>query len=177
MSRTIVGLLGMSLLLALTAAGCERPGQVASPYAMSPDEEFEQSNVPKYNASHNDQGMMADMSITDTDFVPHSSKLSGIGVKRLGRYAELLAGMGGKLNYDATTTDSNLIASRIETAQCFLADATPGDEPIMVVQGLAGGRGMNGKDALAAREVAAQPEPRETAYRLSDTKGNREQGN
>jgi len=176
MSRTMVGLLGISLLLALTAAGCGRPGEVAEPYAMSMEEESAQSSVPQYYASHNDQGMLADMSITDTDFVPYSSKLSGAGVARLGRYAELLAASGGKLNYDASTTDDELISSRIETAKCFLADATPDNQEIMVVQGLAGGRGMNGKDALAAREVAAQPEPRKTAYKLSDTTGTRESG-
>jgi len=177
MSRRIVGLLGMSLLLALPVAGCGGPESSTGPAASSQDDGFAQSNVSKYFASHKDQGMMADMSISDVDFVPYSVALSNTGEARLERYAELLAGSGGMLNYDASITDKELIASRMETARCFLADATPSDHTIKVVQGLPGGRGMSGRDALAAREVAAQPEPRKTAYKLSDKKGNRESGN
>lgn len=183
MSRRIVGLLGTSLLLALpllmasSVAGCAGPGSVASPYASPKDDGFAHSNVPNYFASHGDQGMMADMSISDVYFVTNSAALTGTGEARLERYAELLAGTGGMLNYDATIADEALIASRMETARCFLADATPSDQTIKIVLGLPGGRGMSGREALAAREVAAQPEPRKTAYELSDTTGNRESGN
>lgn len=177
MVRRIVGSLGMSLLLALPLAGCAGP-ESASGSASSPqDDGLEQSSVAKYFESHKDQAMMADMSISDVYFLTNSAALSGAGEARLGRYAELLAGKDGQLNYDASITDKELIASRLETARCFLADATSSDHTIMVVQGLPGGRGMSGRDAQAAREVAAEPEPRKTAYKLSDTTGNRESGN
>ena len=168
----------MLLLLAMSVAGCGGAESTASPDGFVQDDGFAQSNIPKYFASHNDQGMMADMSISDIDFVPHSVALSGSGEARLERYAELLAGTGGKLNYDASITDKELIASRMDTARLFLADATPSDHTIIkIVLGLPGGRGMSGKDALAARDVAAEAEPRKTAYELSDTTGNRESGN
>jgi len=176
MLRMLVGLLGTSLLLVLSVAGCAGSGSSMSADATPQDEPYTQNNVTKYFASHQDQGMMADMSISDEYFVTHSAALTGTGETRLKRYAELLASTGGRLNYDASIADDDLIAARMEAARCFLADAMQSDQTIQVVLGLPGGRGMNGKDALAAREVAAEPEPRKTAYQLSDKKGNRESG-
>lgn len=177
MTRRIAGLLGMLVLLTLPVAGCAEPGSVASPYASLEDDGSAESSVSRYIGSHNDQGLMADMSFSDVDFVPHSASLSSTGEARLKRFTELLADGGGRLNYDASITDKKLISSRMETARCFLSEAMPSDQTIRVAQGLPGGRGMSGKDALAAREVGAQPEPRKTAYQLSDKKGNRESGN
>lgn len=174
MVRRIVGLLGMSFLLALPVVGCAEPESSTRMDTPPQNDGSAPSNIGEYFAFHKDQGMMADMSISDVYFVTNSAALSGTGETRLERYAELLAGTGGKLNYDASITDKELIASRMETARCFLAEATPSDHTIMVVQGLPGGRGMSGKDALAAREVAMEPEPRKTAYKLADKKGNRE---
>lgn len=120
---------------------------------------------------HNDQGMLADMSIADLHFVPHSAELSGVGQARLERYAELLAGRGGTLNYDTALGDEKLVRARLECAERFLAQAVPGRREVRVVIGPAGGRGMDHKEALAGEGVAKQPEPRQTAYRLREYAG------
>lgn len=120
-----------------------------------------------YYEHHNDQGMLADMSIADIHFVPHSSCLSGVGKVRLERYAELLSADGGTLHYDTLLTDNTLVDARLKVAKDFLAEAAPGTRPIDVLVGIAGGRGMSNKEATAAAGVAQQPEPRKSAYHLN----------
>jgi hypothetical protein len=115
---------------------------------------------------HNDQGLMADMSIADIHFLPHTAELSGTGEARLGRYAELLATIGGTLYYDTMLTNEDLVKARIRTAREFLADAVPGAKPISIVVGLPGAPGMTAREAIAGRDVAQQPEARQNAYDL-----------
>jgi hypothetical protein len=121
-----------------------------------------------YYIYHNDQGMLADMSIADIHFVPHSACLSGVGEARLERYAELLAIDGGTINYDPAITDQTLVDARLRCAREFLAQAAETDRRIDVQVGCAGGRGMYNKEATAAEGIAQQPEPRKTAYKLNN---------
>lgn len=162
MSAAVIGV----LLVMGAATGCGDPHQRlnAPPQGESTGPRPEWGNYYTY---HNDQGMLADMSIADIHFVPHTAKLSGTGVARLERYAELLEGQGGTLCYETQMTpDTDLVEARLATAREFLSQAGCGAETIQVVMGGAGGRGMTGKEALAGQEVAKQPEPRKTAYRL-----------
>jgi hypothetical protein len=118
-------------------------------------------------AYHNDQGMMADMSIADLHFVPHGTELSGVGIARLERYAELLASSGGTIHYSTATRDPELASRRVSVANNFLRQSIPGARPIVVVLGLPGGRGMPAKEAIADSAVARTAEPRATAYNLA----------
>lgn len=120
---------------------------------------------------HNDQGMMADRCISDVHFVPHTPDLSGAGVVRLERYAELLAMTGGTLNYDTALQDAGLLDARVQVAKDFLVEAMPSTQEIDVVVGLAGGRGMTAREAIAGRDVAQQPEPRGRAYHMGGESG------
>lgn len=124
---------------------------------------------------HNDQGMLADLSIADIHFVPHTSELSGVGEARLERYAELLAGRGGTINYDTAMDDEELLAERLSTAKQFLAQAMPSQKSIEVALGPPGGRGMGHREALAGEAVAKQPEPRKNAYFLRGYAGAEDQ--
>jgi hypothetical protein len=117
---------------------------------------------------HNDQGMIADLSIADIHFVPHTAEISGTGEARLERYAELLASSGGTIRYDPLITDEALIHARIEAANAFLKGAVPGTRRVVVAMGLAGGRGMTAKESFMAKDVAKQAEPRKAAYYLND---------
>ncbi len=119
-----------------------------------------------YYTYHNDQGMLADMSLADLHFVPHSTELSGVGQARLERYAELLAARGGTLYYDTAIEDEVLLTSRLDSAMRFLAQCAPGRQSVEVVVGAPGGRGMDAREQLAGQGIARQPEPRQNAYRL-----------
>ncbi|HKQ46697.1 MAG TPA: hypothetical protein VJZ71_01360 [Phycisphaerae bacterium] len=129
-----------------------------------------------YYTYHNDQGMLADMSIADIHFVPHSTCLSGVGEARLERYAELLAARGGTLNYDTAMNDPKLLDARLQAARDFLAQACPGGQPVDVLVGPAGGRGMSNKEASEGAAVAQQAEPRKNAYYLNENKAFEKQG-
>jgi hypothetical protein len=123
----------------------------------------------RYFDYHDDQGMLADMSIADIHFVPHSAELSGVGEARLERYAELLARTGGRISYDTTLRDQALVEARLATARAFLKDALPTAKTIEVALGLPGGRGMTTKEASLGKAVAEQPEPRNSAYKLKQS--------
>lgn len=99
-----------------------------------------------------DQALMADLSIADMHFVPHTAELNGTGRARLERYAELLAGHGGTLTFDTSLTDSDLIAARLQTAETFVNEYVPDDSRIAVVSGLPGGRGMTADEAIVRRK-------------------------
>src|ERR1041385_6834533 len=152
-------------------------GAILAPACVPPDKERLNSrpqgypephhSMASYYAYHNDQAMLADMCITDIHFIPHSAQLSATGQARLERYAELLASSGGTLHYDPTIHDESLVNARVASANVFLNGTPACSKNIHIALGLAGGRGMSSGEASAAKGVAAQPEPRNTAYHLS----------
>lgn len=158
---------GVVLCCGLWCAGCVQP---EAPKTMNiTDEEvgMHRSELQQYFAYHNDQGMMADLSLSDIHFVPHSVHLSGTGEARLNRYAELLAEEGGTLSYQTSQCDEELTEARLAIARSYLAKACPTGSQIDVVLGLPGGRGMSATEAAAGQAVAKQPEPRGSAYKLA----------
>lgn len=161
------GLLVVVSISILLAAGCQTPVERMN---APPQGESETKNpLAESFAYHEDQGMLADLSLADLHFVPHSADLSGVGVARLERYAELLASSGGTLNFTTSSRDPELAAERLETANDFLRRAVPGSKPVQVVLGLPRGRGMAGKESVAGKGIAKQPETRLRAYRLTNT--------
>jgi hypothetical protein len=123
--------------------------------------------MSSYYAYHNDQAMLADMSIADLHFVPHTSQLSSTGEARLERYAELLATSGGTINYTTSIVNQKLVRARLAAANEFMKEAVPGTKGVKVALGGAGGRGMTAAEASLGKGVAKQPEPRNTAYHLN----------
>jgi hypothetical protein len=168
--RIIAGLIvGMAATALFGSLGCAPP----PPQRMNAPPQGEGLGRPEWTevyTYHNDQGMMADRSLADIHFIPGSAELSGTGVARLERYAELLATSGGTLRYDTSLRDEALIKSRLDAAADFLRQALPGDKGIQVVVGLPGGRGMSAKEAKSGQDVAQQAESRDTAYRLTISK-------
>ncbi|MBN2562975.1 MAG: hypothetical protein JXQ75_18790 [Phycisphaerae bacterium] len=159
--------MGVLALLVGGFAGCARPLEPQRMNAPPQGDGLDHPEWADYYVYHNDQGMMADMSIADIHFVPGSDDLSGTGVARLERYAELLATRGGTLHYTPTVDDEALIKARVTAAEAFLAQAIPSKNVIEVVVGLAGGRGMEAKEAVAGKAVAQTAETRGKAYNLS----------
>ncbi len=98
-----------------------------------------------------DNAMLADMSMSDAHFVPHTSELSGTGVRRLDRYASLLKIYGGTLHYDGTGEEA-MSKARIDRMTQFLVCAGVDPNKFSVEPGMAGGSGMRSDEALAARQ-------------------------
>lgn len=158
--------IGIVILVSLGMAGCGEREQRTRLNAPPQGDSERQDDLARAFAYHKDQGMLADMSIADIHFVPHSAILSGVGEARLERYAELLATRGGTIAYQTGLRDGDLVGERLAVASEFLAQAIPGGADIDMIVGLAGGRGMTAVEASTGRAVAEQAEPRGTAYRL-----------
>ncbi len=165
----------LRLIAALAALapvlGCHQPEPTQSINTPPTDPAEQRRELAEFFAYHQDQGMMHDRSIADIHFVPGAAHLSGAGEARLARYAELLADGGGTLQYDTRLNDDTLVQNRLAAARAFLSQCNVGGPPIQVALGMPGGRGMRHDEAFAGRAVAQQPEPRTTAYRLSNAGG------
>ena len=155
----------LCILSAIFAPACAPD----KPRLNSPPQGYAEPHHPmaSYYAYHNDQGMLADMSIVDLHFIPHSAQLSATGQARLERYAELLSTSGGTIHYDPQISDDSLIKARVAAANLFLTETPANSTRTQVAIGAAGGRGMTAQEASLAKGVAKQPEPRNTAYKLN----------
>ncbi|MCG8404792.1 MAG: hypothetical protein MI923_06300 [Phycisphaerales bacterium] len=171
MAQRFARLLGVLSVFALIPVGCIEPEGTSTVNTPSLDDSKEKPILAEYLAYHQDQGLLADLSIADIHFVPHSCYLSGAGEARLERYAELLASTGGTLNYDTRVRDKTLIEARLNTAKAFLAKAFPSDHDIDVISGMPGGRGMVATEAIGGQAVAREPEARGTAYNFGSAGG------
>jgi len=98
-----------------------------------------------------DNAMLADMSMSEVHFVPHTSELSGTGVRRLDRYASLLSMYGGELRYDGAE-ETTLADARMERIKQFLLAAGIAPDKFSISRGFAGGAGMAGTEAVNARK-------------------------
>jgi len=102
-----------------------------------------------------DNALLADMCFADVHFVPHTAELNGLGARRLGRYAELLAQYGGTLYYDTEMKeDDELVQARLEHAAEFLELAGLETDKFELAVGGPGGRGMKAKEAVSALGAA-----------------------
>ncbi|MFQ5501905.1 MAG: hypothetical protein ACE5EQ_06340 [Phycisphaerae bacterium] len=171
MNLRLTGMLCAGAWFAVAAGACVPPEDTVSLNSPSLTDFREQRTLGEYFAYHNDQGMMADRSIADIHFIPHTAELSGTGQARLERYAELLSTTGGTLHYDTRLGDADLVELRIASAKTFMSKAVPSVYPIDVVVGTAGGRGMPASESTGGQEVARQPELRGTAYHLRGAVG------
>jgi hypothetical protein len=171
-----IGLFSALAYMATSAAGCVPPTDTTSMNLPSRDAEEMRHDLAETFAYQNDQGMMADRSIADIHFVPHTTHLSGTGEARLERYAELLSETGGTINYDTNLNDTDLVQARVAVAQRFL-ESCQTQSPLEVAVGLPGGRGMKAREAIPGRAVAEQPEPRGTAYKLGPSLGSAQSSN
>lgn len=167
MFRISVRVIMPSILAVTLAAGCHDPEPTITMNSPPGSEDTNRTTVGEYFAYHNDQGLMADLSIADMHFIADSEHLSGAGEARLERYAELLATSGGRLYYDTRMQDAPLVDARLRVAREFLMQVSPGSKRIDVVLGMPRGRGMDAVEAAAGRGVAQQPEARGPAYHLA----------
>jgi len=156
---------------ALAALACTQPEETARSCRWSEVVVFAWVELAQFFAYHQDQGLMHDRSLADIHFVPGSTHLSGTGEARLARYAELLSDTGGVLNYDTRLDDATLVNGRLDAARKFLSQYNVGGPQIQVALGMPNGRGMPHFETAAGQAVAQQPEPRDTAYRLTGASG------
>lgn len=103
-----------------------------------------------------DKAMLYDASVADIHFEPHSAELSGLGVRRLHRMAELLDRTGGTINYETSSTDEEMVNARLESVREFLVSSGYDAQKIMVAAGPSQGRAMNGQLAVDGMKRAQE---------------------
>jgi len=107
-----------------------------------------------------DNATLQDMSVADCHFVAGTDQLSGLGVYRLKRLAEMLKTYGGTLRYDTRLEDQNLLKARLARLRDFLKDAGCDMSKVSVQPGMPGGEGLQATEAIevlkASRKVCDQ---------------------
>lgn len=99
-----------------------------------------------------DNAMLAERSMSPVHFVPGSSELNSLGVRRLNRYATLLKVYGGNLCYDGIEDSPELAEQRLYQMQQILLASGVGPDQVSLQVGVAGGRGMSDLEADEARK-------------------------
>lgn len=99
-----------------------------------------------------DNAMLHDSSIADIHFEPHMAELSGTGVRRLSRLADLFNVHGGTICYETRLQDSVLVSDRLETVRTFLADNGYDSTRILVESSASRGRGMPAAQSIEGME-------------------------
>jgi hypothetical protein len=109
-----------------------------------------------------DNALLADMSVSDADFLPHRPILSDLGEQRLCRLAGLMQEYGGEIRYTPGVEDDDLVDRRIEAIIDYLAEAGLPASPEAVREGLPGGHGMEAREAILIKAAEGTYHPKQT---------------
>lgn len=145
-----------SLLLATSLlAGCEGPPERlnAPPQGQSDQPAEMQDNYARMV----DNALLNERSMSPVHFVPGSTELNSLGVRRLKRYATLLKVYGGQLNYDGVEDEKELADDRVEQITQYLVSCGVGPDNFTVAVGPAGGRGMRSAESDEIRRGLTPP--------------------
>ena len=152
------GLLVRMLAVTMLAAwGCEGDGYKTATQLQVAEIEAMKLRSRAYEQNMKDNALLADMSLAEYHFIPHSDELSGSGVARLDRMAILLDTYGGTVWYEARIRDEDLIKQRIEHVREYLAMTGCNVDRVKIETGLAGGEGMMASRALEKQDKMDNP--------------------
>jgi hypothetical protein len=113
-----------------------------------------------------DNAVLADMSLAEFHFIPHSAELSGTGVKQLDRMAPMLDTYGGTVHYGGNMSDDELVKQRIAHVHEYLAMTGCNMDHVKIVPGLAGGTGMQARTALEKQHRMDAPADQNAAPQM-----------
>jgi hypothetical protein len=95
-----------------------------------------------------DSAVVADMSVADIHFVPHTPELNDLGQWRLAGCVDVLKRHGGTVRYDSQTDDAGLVRKRLASIREYLEHAGVDPATVKVVVDVAGGRGIDAQEAI-----------------------------
>ncbi len=114
-----------------------------------------------------DSALMHDMSLADIHFVPHTSHLNLLGMRRLDRYVDLLNEYGGTLYLESVDTREESLSQRREQVVAYLDDVGVENDRITVASGVSAGSGMSATEAIEVKKQAYKPKTAETLTTLT----------
>lgn len=137
-------------------AGCEGPPDRlnAPPQGQSDMPSEMQDNYVRMA----DNAMLSERSMSPAHFVPGTSELNSLGVRRLNRYATLLKVYGGPLHYDGVEDEKEVADQRVYRIEQYLVSAGVGPDLFSVDVAPAGGKGMQGTESAEIRRGLAATE-------------------
>lgn len=131
----------LALIMSLFSVGCHGPNRDMTVRELHESHmDAAKANYGRHLNEMADNAILHDMSLVDLHFVPHSSEISGTGVKRLNRMAHLLNTYGGTVNYQTDLTDETLVQKRIDHVKEYLTVAGCDMDRVQVKAGLGAGR-------------------------------------
>lgn len=156
----------MAAACALAVVGCAGGGRKTAT-----DVQLEKIRAMRDRSHEHEQNMinnavLADMSLAEFHFIPHSTELSGSGVKRLDRMAPMLDTYGGTVRYAGNVSDDELVKQRIAHVHEYLAMTGCNMDRVKIEPGLAGGQGMQARDALEKQRTMDIPADQSGAPQL-----------
>jgi hypothetical protein len=151
------GLVCSVALLASLATACSspQPRLNAPPHGVAE----EVSNMQSMYSHMVDNALLTDMTISDMHFLPHRAILSTLGEQRLSRLASLMQTYGGVIRFNTDQQDQDLIDARLETVLAFLREAGVDTSTEVVRRDLAGGTGMEAREAILIKVNEATYKP------------------
>jgi len=97
-------------------------------------------------------GVVRQRTIFDYQFAPGSASLTTLGSRDLGYLAEAMRLDGGTISVRRGQADDRLYAARLESVRIALSLRGIGQDRVALVDGLAGGSGVESGEALIIRE-------------------------
>ena len=105
-----------------------------------------------------DNAMLADMSLADIHFVPHTDELNSLGLRRLDRFGSLMKIYGGTLHFETEIQEEEAIQRRLRNVMQYLVSTGIEEDRIAAQAGLARGRGMGGEEGIIVHQNAMTEE-------------------
>ncbi len=142
----------------LVCGACQTP----SPRLNAPPhgEAEDVSELQSMYAQMIDNELLADMTVTDVDFVPGRAMLNKLGEDRLCRLAGLLEVYGGTVRLDTNLTDQPLIKERLSVITKFLEGEGIDTSGPVVVLGMPDSRGMAADEAILIKQNEGTYKPK-----------------
>ena len=135
--------------LAATCVACSACQKPAPRLNAPPHGEAEnKSELQDSYAYMVDNGLLADMSISDVHFLPHRPALNTLGQERLQRLVALMQMYGGTIRFNTNESDQALVDQRMNVVKVALANEGLDTTTEVLKQDLPGGRGMDAAQAI-----------------------------
>ena len=148
MQKTMGKWCGLAVVAMFLGGGCDDMKKPEEKMLQAP---FNPTAMHRFHDPMVDNAAAYDMSVADIHFVPHTSHLNDLGVRRLDRLAVILEKYGGTVRYETHSTDKDANVARLAEVGRYLSDLDLDMAKVEIVEGMSGGRGMSATDAVAAR--------------------------
>jgi hypothetical protein len=143
------GLVGVFAMVAVNAGCSEKSERLNAPPQGTTERP---SPMQKHFNPMVDNAMKRDRSIADVHFEPQVAELSGLGVWRIARVADVLSATGGSIRYETALRDQDLIDARLQSVRDFLAASGYDTDRIKVESGLSPNSTATAASAMEAHE-------------------------